>query len=77
MNKDRRKAIRKIIEQLEGLMEDLDMVKTEEEEFFDNLPDGFQVSKSGLAMVEGIDVMDDAYVDLKRIIYKLEEMLEG
>ena len=77
MNKDRRKTIRKIIEQLEGLKEDLDMVKTEEEEAFDNLPEGFQESERGEAMQEGIDVMEDAYGDLESIIYNLEEMVEG
>lgn len=77
MNKDRRKAIRKIIEQLEGLKEDLDMVRTEEEEAFDNLPEGFQESERGEAMQEAIDVMDEAYDDMDCIITNLEEMVEG
>ena len=76
MNKDRRKAIRKIIEQLEGLKEDLDMVATEEEEAFGNLPNGLKESERGEAMQESIVAMNDAYGDLEFIINNLEEIVE-
>lgn len=77
MNKNRRKMIRKIVEQLGGLKEELDSVKDEEQDALDSMPENLQESERGEEMQMAIDVMEDACGDLESIVYNLEEMLEG
>lgn len=77
MNKNRRKMIRKIVEQLGGLKEELDNVKDEEQEALDSMPENLQESERGEEMQTAIDVMEDACGDLESILYNLGEMLEG
>ena len=42
MNKERRKALQAIIDQLETLQSQLEEIQTEEEECRDNIPENFQ-----------------------------------
>ena len=65
MNKNRRKMIRKIVEQLGGLKEELDSVKDEEQEALDSMPENLQESERGEEMQKAIDVMEDACGDLE------------
>lgn len=41
MNKKRREEISEIIEQLEGLMSEVEILKDEESEAYENLPEGY------------------------------------
>lgn len=63
MNKARRKEIAKAIELIEEAYGILDMVRDEEQEAFDNMPEGLQGSERGEQMEE--------------YIYTLEEVLES
>lgn len=42
MNRERRKALQAIIDQLETLQTQLEEIQTEEEEYRDNIPENFQ-----------------------------------
>lgn len=55
MNKQRRKAIDAVREKLEELLEELEAIKDEEQEAFDNLPESLQASERGEAMEEAIE----------------------
>ena len=41
MNKQRRKVLEEIIEEMDALLTKLEDVKTEEEEAYDNMPESF------------------------------------
>lgn len=60
MNKQRRKAIERISEKLEELQEEIQMLKDEEEEAYDNLPESLQDGEKGEAMQEAIEYLDNA-----------------
>lgn len=79
MNNARRKELRKIITRLEKLnfelqeiSSDLGNIITEEEEAYDNLPEGIQASERGEQMQEIIDQLYNAQSDLDDI--QLEEV---
>lgn len=60
MNKARRKAIEKISDKLEELQAELQMLKDEEEEAYDNLPESLQEGEKGDAMQEAIEYLENA-----------------
>lgn len=60
MNKQRRKVIADIQAQLSNLAEAINNVWSEEQEAFDNLPEGLQESERGEAMQEAIDALESA-----------------
>lgn len=60
MNNARRKALNSIIERLENLQTDLQDIQAEEQEAFDNLPEGLQASERGEAMETAIDNLEEA-----------------
>ena len=67
MNNDRRKAIALIRGEVEQLAEQLDSVKTqledlrdEEQEYFDNMPESLQGGEKGDAAQEAVNQLDSA-----------------
>jgi hypothetical protein len=65
MNKVRRKALDDIKARIEGLKEELDFLKEEEEMAFDNLPESLQGSDRGEKMEEYIQKIADAVSSLE------------
>ena len=76
MNKTRRKQLSGIVNNLRDLMDELESVKNEELEAFDNMPEGLQYSEQGDVMVKNIDSMDDAVSSLSDVIDALTEIIE-
>ena len=87
MNNVRRKEIKKSIAKLETVISlieeiagDLELIQEEEQEAFDNMPEGLQESERGETMQECIDSFDEILsvlndeIDLTEIIEKLNEM---
>ena len=60
MNKTRRAEIAKAIDLLSEARIILEQVQEEEEEAFDNLPEGIQDSERGEVMEENVSVLDEA-----------------
>ena len=60
MNKERRKRIESLQDQIAEIQADLQWLKEEEEEAYDNLPDGIRDGERGDAMQEAIDAMENA-----------------
>ena len=54
MNKNRRKAIGDIYDKLIDIQSDLECIRDEEQEAFDNLPESIQYSERGERMEEYI-----------------------
>ncbi len=61
MNEDRRKRIEKIIEQLDSLRE-------EEQDAYDNLPESIQDSERGESMTDNVDNLEEAKSTLESIL---------
>lgn len=47
MNKQRRKEIAEVVQELETLKERIEVLRDEEQEYFDNMPEGIQMSERG------------------------------
>lgn len=76
MNKDRRKALQGIIDQLTELKEAVESLQEEEQEAFDNLPEGIQFSERGESMEEAISNLEDAVNSIDEAISSIESATE-
>ena len=76
MNKERRKQIEEVIDSLGELKEQIEAIGSEEQEAFDNLPEGIQYSDRGEAMSENASDLEQAGSDLDDIISSLQEIVE-
>lgn len=73
MNKQRRKALEKIAEGVRDLIGQLEALRDEEQESFDNLPESFQNGERGEAMQTGIDSIESALGDLESAESSIQE----
>lgn len=64
MNKARRKQLEELIEQLGIIRDGIEAVMDEEQESYDNLPEGIQAGERGDAMQENIDNLQAAIDNL-------------
>lgn len=76
MNKIRRKAIAKVKELVEIAKSDLENILWDEEDAFENMPDGLKESDRGAAMEEGIDELSEIIDGLDNIVDSLEEFVD-
>lgn len=68
MNADRRKRLDRIKEVIEQAKADLDEVRDEERDAFDNMPEGLQASDMGNSIEEAADALDEASDDLDSVL---------
>lgn len=73
MNKSRRSRIDEIIQKIEDLTYDIDVLRDEEEESYENLPESIQMSDRGEAMSEAIDNLESAISSLEEATEYLNE----
>lgn len=59
MNRARRKELARVIDLVEQARDILEMVRDEEQEAFDNLPESFQYSERGETMEGYISTMEE------------------
>ena len=76
MNKDRRDRLTEIISIIQEQMAELESIKEEEDEAFNNLPEGIQCSERGEVMEENVSEMDDIYSDLESTIDRIQELID-
>lgn len=60
MNKARRKMIDEALEKLGELHTMIETIRDEEQEAYDNMPEGLQESERGEAMYDAIDALESA-----------------
>ena len=60
MNNERRKAISVIVDLLEGVQSDIEDLAGEEQDSFDNMPEGIQMSERGDRAEEAIQNLNEA-----------------
>lgn len=75
MNKARRKEIARAIELMDEAREILEAVKDEEQEAFDNMPEGLQCSERGETMEEYIGTLEEVVYNLETDA--LQEIVDG
>ena len=75
MNKIRRNELGNILERLDALMCDLETIKDNEQEAYDNLPESLQSSDRGDLMCENIDDLESAYDNLQDVCDKINDIV--
>ena len=70
MNKQRRGQLEQAIGFMQTVANIIEEMKDEEQDSYDNLPEGLQSSDKGEAMYEKISLMEDA-------LQQLEEAIDG
>lgn len=60
MNKERRRKIKEIIEQLEALSTEIEENRDDEDTAYENLPESMQAGDKGDKMMEAMSNMDEA-----------------
>lgn len=74
MNNSRRKEIKRVIGMIKESAELLEEILADEEEAFENMPEGLQTSDNGMASEEAQEKLSDAIADLEIAIESLEEI---
>lgn len=75
MNKNRRKRIQEIIDTIVDAADNLEVIRDEEQEVFDNMPESFQYAERGEAIQEYVNDLDDAVSGLQDVIETLENIV--
>lgn len=74
MNYERRKELRKAIDLIEQAKEIISLVAEQEQEAYDNLPEGLQEAEQGEKMYEIINDLE--YVDLDEIVENIQDIID-
>lgn len=75
MNKQRRKQLKEIQNNLVKLMDALEMIRDDEQDSFDARPESLQYSQSGEESQDAIDNMDDAVSSIVSVNDKIDEIM--
>jgi hypothetical protein len=73
MNKARRKALEDLSSQLGGILAELEALRDEEQEYFDNMPESLQGGDKGSDAEQAIDSMSSALDSLEEAIGYVDE----
>lgn len=74
MNAKRRKQVAKLTEQFREIYNEIERIRDEEQEAYDNLPESLQDSERGESMYAAIDQLESAMSDSESAISALEEI---
>lgn len=74
MNKDRRKRIEKALETLNEVQSELEDIKSEEEDYFDNIPENLQASEKAETSEAAINSLEEALSQVEEAVNALEEI---
>lgn len=76
MNNTRRKSLRELIEKTEGLKLEIEELRTEEEEYYNNMPEAFQDGEKGDRAQTVIEYLDEAMTAAGDVIENLTSAAE-
>lgn len=76
MNNTRRKSLRELIEKTEGLKLEIEEIRTEEEEYYNNMPEAFQDGDKGDRAQTVIEYLDEAMTAAGDVIENLTSAAE-
>lgn len=75
MNRARRQQLKKWLEDLEKIKAELEVICSDEEDYFDNMPENLQGSQRGMDAEEAIDQMNEAVSSIEDAISIIEEIV--
>ncbi len=73
MNKERRAEIESAIQNVDNAIAEIANAKDGEQDYFDNMPEGIQMSEKGSRAEEVIDLLSNAEDELNGIMDTLED----
>ena len=76
MNNTRRKSLQELIEKTEGLKLEIEELRTEEEEYYNNMPEAFQDGEKGDRAQTVIEYLDEAMTAAGDMIENLTSAAE-
>ena len=76
MNNTRRKSLRELIERTEGIKLEIEELRTEEEEYYHNMPEAFQDGEKGDRAQTVIEYLDEAMTAAGDMIENLTSAAE-
>ena len=76
MNNTRRKSLQELIEKTEGLKLEIEELRTEEEENYNNMPEAFQDGEKGDRAQTVIEYLDEAMTAAGDVIENLTSAAE-
>ena len=76
MNNTRRKSLRELIEKTEGIKQEIEEIKTEEEEYYNNMPSSVQDGEKGDRAQTVIEYRDEAMTAAGDVIENLTSAAE-
>lgn len=74
MNMTRRNEIKSIAEELGALKERIEAVAQDEQDAYDNLPEGIQDSERGQNMEQAISDLEDAASNIEEAVDSLQDI---
>lgn len=76
MNKERRKQIEEVLGSLSELKERIEAIRDDEQEYFDNMPESFQMGERGQLAELAASSLDDAVSTLDDVENYLQVAME-
>ncbi len=76
MNKQRRKAIENVTGKMRDLLVDLEVLRDEEEEYRDSIPENLQGSERYEKADECVDGLTEAIDEIERQLDEIDEYIE-
>lgn len=77
MNKERREELWDVYGFLDDAMGRIIDIRSDEQDCFDNLPDGLQASRTGESIQEAIDWLDGIESDIQNVRDKVEKFIKN
>ena len=77
MNKERRKKLEDLLEQLSTIKDEITELAAAEQEAFDNLPESLQEGERGQQMEGNVEILEDAVGNIEEIDEWLQEIVGG
>jgi flagellar biosynthesis chaperone FliJ len=75
MNNARRKQLSKWLEDIEAIKSELEEICSDEQDYFDNMPENLQGGQRGMDAEEAIDQMNEAVSSIEEAISIIEEIV--
>ena len=77
MNKERRQELGDVIDYLDDAIMRLEEIRDDEQDSFDNLPEGLQSSRTGDSMLDAIDRLEGFCDDIEKVKVSVFDMMSN
>ena len=74
MNKSRRAALNNLNVRLQYMIEELEEIRNEEEDYYENIPENLKNSERANESEEAISLMQDVVTQMEELVGNIEEI---